>query len=86
MTPPLGLRHMRDDLECSRGTTEGPERHAQAPTGARSAAQGGTPPGPPPPSLGENHWRGTLQGGKARVSAASEDHSSPEAVRQWAGD
>ena len=36
-TPPLGLRHLSDDLERSRGTTEGPTRHARAP--ARGGAQ-----------------------------------------------
>ncbi|XP_061035793.1 collagen alpha-1(I) chain-like [Eubalaena glacialis] len=37
-TPPLGLGHLRDNLERSRGTTDGQARHAHAPAGARSAA------------------------------------------------
>ena len=45
-TPPLGLRHLSDDLERSRGTTEGPTRHARAPArGGRSAAA--VQPSPP---------------------------------------
>ena len=43
-TPPLGLRHLRDDLERSRGTTEGRSR-TRAGRGARSAAA--AEPSPP---------------------------------------
>ena len=42
-TPPLGLGHLRDNLERSRGTTDGQARHAHAPAGARSAAAGRPP-------------------------------------------
>nr|XP_060149186.1 collagen alpha-1(I) chain-like [Globicephala melas] len=42
-TPPLGLAHLRDDLERSRGTTEDRASHAHAPAaGARRS--GGTAP------------------------------------------
>ena len=41
-TPPLGLRHLRDDLERSRGTTEGHTRHARTPAWGAQRGSGGT--------------------------------------------
>ena len=45
-TPPLGLRHLSNDLERSRGTTEGPTKlpHAPAPWGRSAAAAQPSPP------------------------------------------
>ncbi|XP_069428380.1 basic proline-rich protein-like [Ovis canadensis] len=41
-TPPLGLRHPRDDLERSRGTAEGHTRHARTPAWGAQRGGGGT--------------------------------------------
>ena len=41
-TPPLGLRHLRDNLERSRGTTEGHTRHAHTPAWGAQRGSGGT--------------------------------------------
>ena len=80
MTPPLGLGHLRDDLERSRGTREDQASHAHAPAaGARRS--GGTAPH----RRGGDRSRGTRQGGEARASAASEDHGPAHAARRGGG-
>ena len=38
MTPALSFRHLRDDLEHSRGTTKGQTRHAHTPTEGRQCS------------------------------------------------
>ena len=38
MTPALSLRHLRDDLEHSRGTTKGQTRHVHTPTEGRQCS------------------------------------------------
>ena len=72
-TPPLGLRHLSDDLERSRGTTEGPTRHARAPARGGGAAQQRYSP----PHRGEGRSRSTRREGEARASAVSEDPRPP---------
>ena len=71
-TPPLGLRHLSDDLERSRGTTEGPTRHARAPARGGAAQQRYSPP-----HRGEGRSRSTRREGEARASAVSEDPRPP---------
>lgn len=71
-TPPLGLRHLSDDLERSRGTTEGPTRHARAPARGGTAQQRYSPP-----HRGEGRSRSTRREGEARASAVSEDPRPP---------
>lgn len=71
-TPPLGLRHLSDDLERSRSTTEDPTRHARAPTRGGTAQQRYSPP-----HRGEGRSRSTRREGEARASAVSEDPRPP---------
>ena len=81
-TPPLlGLRHQRDDLERSRGTTEGQMRHAHTPTWR---AQRGS--GTALPTAGRARSRGTRGEGEARASAGSEDQRPTDAPRRGTGD
>ncbi|XP_068818318.1 collagen alpha-1(III) chain-like [Capricornis sumatraensis] len=73
-TPPLGLRHLRDDLERSRGTTEGHTRHAHTPAwGAQRGVGGGTAL----PATGRAARRAHAEKAKREQSAVSEDQRPP---------
>ena len=71
-TPPLGLRHLSDDLERSRSTTEDPTRHSHAPARVCAAQQHYSPP-----HRGDGRsWR-TRREREARASAVSADPRPP---------
>ncbi|XP_042098602.1 collagen alpha-1(I) chain-like [Ovis aries] len=72
-TPPLGLRHLRDDLERSRGTTEGHTRHAHTPAWGAQRGGGGTAL----PATGRAARRAHAEKAKREQSAASEDQRRP---------
>lgn len=72
-TPPLGLRHLRDDLERSRGTTEGHTRHAHTPAWGAQRSGGGTAL----PATGRAARRAHAEKAKREQSAASEDQRRP---------
>lgn len=65
-TPPLGLGHLRDDLERSKGTAKGPaETHARAPGDARRGRREG--PSPPRGRPDARHGASASKGMAARV-------------------
>ncbi|XP_052520224.1 collagen alpha-1(I) chain-like, partial [Budorcas taxicolor] len=72
-TPPLGLRHLRDDLERSRGTTEGHARHAHTPAWGAQRGGGGTAL----PATGRAARRAHAEKAKREQSAVSEDQRPP---------
>ena len=72
-TPPLGLRHLRDDLERSRGTTEGHTRHARTPAWGAQRGSGGTAL----PATGRAARRAHAEEAKREQSAVSEDQRPP---------
>lgn len=76
------FRHMTDNLEHSRGSTEGQARHAHAPPGMSSMAAKEASP-----TLGRDHSRGTGQRGEARGSAVSKNPRPPsDTIRHKVGD
>ncbi|XP_017900910.1 PREDICTED: collagen alpha-1(I) chain-like [Capra hircus] len=72
-TPPLGLRHLRDDLERSRGTTEGHTRHARTPAWGAQRGSGGTAL----PATGRAARRAHAEEAKRERPAVSEDQRPP---------
>ncbi|XP_069438138.1 basic salivary proline-rich protein 2-like [Ovis canadensis] len=72
-TPPLGLRHLRDDLERSRGTAEGHTRHARTPAWGAQRGGGGTAL----PATGRAARRAHAEKAKREQSAVSEDQRRP---------
>ncbi|XP_069445032.1 collagen alpha-1(I) chain-like [Ovis canadensis] len=72
-TPPLGLRHLRDDLERSRGTAEGHTRHAHTPAWGAQRGGGGTAL----PATGRAARRAHAEKAKREQSAVSEDQRRP---------
>ncbi|XP_069445029.1 collagen alpha-1(I) chain-like [Ovis canadensis] len=72
-TPPLGLRHLRDDLERSRGTVEGHTRHARTPAWGAQRGGGGTAL----PATGRAARRAHAEKAKREQSAVSEDQRRP---------
>ncbi|KAM7224699.1 hypothetical protein CapIbe_024215 [Capra ibex] len=76
-TPPLGLRHLRDDLERSRGTTEGHTRHARTPAWGAQRDSGGTAL----PATGRAARRAHAEKAKRERSAVSEDQRPPPTPR-----
>lgn len=76
-TPPLGLRHLRDDLERSRGTTDGRTRHAHTPT--RGAQRGGS--GTALPTAGRAARGAHAEKAQREQSAVSADPRPPTTPR-----
>ncbi|XP_017900418.1 PREDICTED: collagen alpha-1(III) chain-like [Capra hircus] len=76
-TPPLGLRHLRDDLERSRGTTEGHTRHARTPAWGAQRGSGGTAL----PATGRAARRAHAEEAKRERPAVSEDPRPPRTPR-----